>query len=66
MPRTGCRARLGKEGLREHQATPKGFEPRKQRHCKAQKHSIAVQHGIFSHQGLVSCLRGSSGETVAP
>jgi len=63
MPRTGCRAPPGKEGLREHQAIPKSSEPRKQMHCKAQKPFIAVQLGTFSHQGSVGCLQGSSGNT---
>lgn len=68
MLRTGCRTPLGKEGLREHQATPKGFEPSKQhpekdrhpvkdRHPEAQKHSLAVQSGTFSHHRYIGCLQ---------
>lgn len=59
-PRTGCRGPLGKEGLREHQITPKGPEPQKQACCKAQELFLNVQWGTFSHQGSLGSIQGSS------
>lgn len=58
-PRTGCRGPLGKEGLREHQITPKGPESQKQTCCKAQELFLTVQGGTFSHQGSLGSIQGT-------